>query len=782
MILEFKKSVVFLSLISMLFAGDISFSGRIFDKSSQEPIKDANIIILNTDEGAVSDDDGYFYIELEIEEKFKYRVEHIGYQNYQETINLKNQKEIHKNIYLSKSAEKFSPVIVTARGYATEARNISGSIGIVNQKEIYNSSPLGISDVAESIPGINKSSDMPWGSDLNIRGLSNDKIVVLVDGNRISTATAIPARFGTIAPQDIERVEILKGPLSVQYGSGSIGGVANIITKKGEFEQSGWDIEINNSFESVAKGKSSYGRMNYNSENIYFSLSQSYRDYNNYAAGKNIEIPNSQFTDYQTSLNLGYRINNQNSIKFQGQYMEAQNVGIPGGGGQFPPPAKAVYPSTSRSLFELNWNYEPKSKVWQKSSLKAYYQPIHRAVDLEPNTVKTDTIKNGKAVKYIQPQLFQPRADHYVMGTKWQNYFKINNHRITAGMEIWQREYNGKRTKNINVDVLNSKGDTLQSMQVTQVDKPLPDAKYRPLGFFAEDEYKLNQKTTLNFGARVDQIHIQNEKSYMTIKPSSDSIRWEASEDTDYSFSLQSGLVHSLNSQLDLNFLVARSFRSPSLEERYQYIDLGSIVKLGDPQLDSESSWFFESGINYTTPNINWSANTFLNLTRNLVIEKTGTYEGKSALIKTNAGKARLYGFDTRVNWLVTNNFQLTGSLAYTRGYDTEKEQSLPSIPPLHLNFSGHYNFGDHVWGEILFKGTARQNNVAPGESETPGYGIINIKTGINNIDFLTVNNNFTIGIKNLFDKKYKRHLTRSRGFELYEPGRSYFVNWNINL
>jgi len=761
-----RNKILLLILIfsNLIFAREVFFSGKIIEKATGQRVENANIIIAGVDLGTVSDNTGSFSIKLETNKQFTYKVKHIGFQTYSETIRIENINRVYRKIELIKKVERVSPVVVTARGYETEINNIPGSIGIVNQNQISFTSPLGVANIAETIPGINKTSDMPWGSDINIRGLGRDKIVVLINGNRLSTATAIPARFGTITPQDIHRIEILKGPLSVQYGTGSIGGVANIITKSGNFSsQPGWNFELNNSFESIAQGKSTYGRINYNSDKFYFSLSQSYRDYEDYTAGNNIDFPNSQFTDYQTNFNLGYKLNNRNRLELTAQYMEAKNVGIPGGGEQFPPTARAIYPKTSRALYEFQWNYHPAPKFWQKTKLEAYYQPLVREVELIPKVINDST-----------KMMVNPGADHHVVGFKWQNVFNLGRHNLTAGLEGWQRAYRGYRYK--------KKVFTYKDNQILQKDKPLPDSRYRPLGIYAEDEYQLNNKMKLNLGARFDQIHIQNEKTYMTIKPPSDSIRWEASEDTDYSYSLQSGLIYSINSTLDFNFLIARAFRSPSLEERYQYIDLGSIVKVGDPALDSESSWFFESGIDWQTEYFIWNTNIFYNLTRDLVIDKPGTYEGKDALIKNNAGKARLYGIDAQIKWLIDTGFYLKGRLDYTKGYDLEKDQNLPSMPPLHFNFVAHYELFSNVWSELVLEGAAEQNQTAPGESETPGFYILNIKAGYKNFDLMASRHSVNFGIKNLLDRQYKRHLTRSRGFELYEPGRSFYINWNIRI
>nr|NJM04941.1 Plug domain-containing protein [Desulfobacula sp.] len=69
-----------------------------------------------------------------------------------------------------------------------------------------------------------KTSDSPWGSDINIRGLGRNNVLFLIDGCRVNTATDINARFGLVNPQDIERVEVIKGPVSALYGWGRHGG------------------------------------------------------------------------------------------------------------------------------------------------------------------------------------------------------------------------------------------------------------------------------------------------------------------------------------------------------------------------------------------------------------------------------------------------------------------------------------------------------------------------------------------------------------------------------
>ena len=96
-------------------------------------------------------------------------------------------------------------VIVTARGRRSCLTELAGSAGAINALDISRTNPINISDAATALPGVSLGSDMPWGSRVQIRGLSRDHIVFLIDGNRVSTTTEIAAQFGTVAAADIEQ-------------------------------------------------------------------------------------------------------------------------------------------------------------------------------------------------------------------------------------------------------------------------------------------------------------------------------------------------------------------------------------------------------------------------------------------------------------------------------------------------------------------------------------------------------------------------------------------------
>ncbi|OQY26816.1 MAG: hypothetical protein B6244_12575 [Candidatus Cloacimonetes bacterium 4572_55] len=757
-----RNRIIFTCIIGLLiaftrfgaFAADTgSIQGEAVDAVSRDGLSGAHVTLDHTPYGAVVGNDGTYRIDGVPEGAYKITISRIGYHTESKQVTVIGKKMVAIDFYLVRSVIQSEGIVVTARGRTTRLKDVPGSIGVVRGRHIREEVPMSLADAAAQVPGISKASDMPWGSRINIRGLSKEQVVFLIDGNRVSTATEVAAQFGLVATQDIDRMEILKGPISVLYGTGSIGGVVNAITRKGKFlSESDWDIAFESSYESTAKGVGAYGRIGLNRSNFYFLATQSYRDYDNYKAGDGVEISNSQFEDRQTSISLGYRLRSQHKIEAKYQLLKAIDVGIPGAGGVFKDQDQVRYPETRREMFELGWTFFPSFEVWEKSEVHFFHQPIERRAE----------INRGEAKKIM------PQADHDGTGARWQNQLATESHRFVVGAEWWQKELTGERIKQI-------QGNTI-------VDKALPDALYRPIGIFAEDEFQLSDPIALNFGARIDWIHTENDVMYKTYTPPSDVIIWDEREDHDTSWSLQTGLLYRVFPEIEVNFLIARAFRSPSLEERYNYIDLGSLVKLGDPELDPEESWFFETGVRFENEKFHATAQAFLNNTRNLVIEKQVMFEDREALQKTNAGAARLYGGELEAAYRLTPYIMVSSDMSYIRGRDTEKDENLPSISPLTGSFRMRYGIDKGFWTEASLSITADQNDVALDEATTDGSQIIEIRAGYKGFALTNIRHSLTLGVKNLTDSQYKNHLTRSRGFELYEPGRSFYLAWSMEM
>lgn len=128
------------------------------------------------------------------------------------------------------------PVVVTATRTETPLSQIASSITVISAEEIEKKQQFMVLDVLRSIPGVVITQSGPLGSQgsVRMRGTDNRHTLVLIDGIEYRDASTIGGGpdLANLNIDNIERIEVVRGPQSVLYGSDAIGGVINIITKK----------------------------------------------------------------------------------------------------------------------------------------------------------------------------------------------------------------------------------------------------------------------------------------------------------------------------------------------------------------------------------------------------------------------------------------------------------------------------------------------------------------------------------------------------------------------
>lgn len=129
-------------------------------------------------------------------------------------------------------------VVVSATRTLTSVSKLGSSVTVITSEEIEDRQQTQVIDVLRSVPGLSVVQTGPKGGTVSIfmRGTENRHTLVLVDGVefRDATQTGANADLRNLTTDNIERIEVVKGPQSVLYGSDAIGGVINIITRKGQ--------------------------------------------------------------------------------------------------------------------------------------------------------------------------------------------------------------------------------------------------------------------------------------------------------------------------------------------------------------------------------------------------------------------------------------------------------------------------------------------------------------------------------------------------------------------
>lgn len=148
------------------------------------------------------------------------------------------------------------PIIVTATRTAQTANESLASVTVISRKDIERQQARSIQDLLRGVPGVSIANNGGPGKTTSVfmRGTNADHVLVMIDNIKVGSATSGTTAFENIPIEQIERIEIVRGPRSSLYGSEAIGGVIHIFTRKGEGKTG---ITPNFSF-----GGGSYGSMN----------------------------------------------------------------------------------------------------------------------------------------------------------------------------------------------------------------------------------------------------------------------------------------------------------------------------------------------------------------------------------------------------------------------------------------------------------------------------------------------------------------------------------------
>ncbi|MGH7651217.1 MAG: SusC/RagA family TonB-linked outer membrane protein [Gemmatimonadaceae bacterium] len=230
---------------------DGTVSGRVTDPTTGVPIPSAQVQIVGTTRGAVTADDGRFRIAGVRPGVYLVRVLRIGYQASSQSVTLGSGQTIDLTFALTPAAVTLDQVVTLATGETTRKREQGNVIGTLQPEPAQLATAGNMTQLLTGrVPGVDVAT--PGGTigssaRLRIRGasslsLSNDPLLIVdgirVDNNAASSTIGVggqtPSRFNDINPEDIEKIDILKGPAaSALYGTAAANGVIQITTKHG---------------------------------------------------------------------------------------------------------------------------------------------------------------------------------------------------------------------------------------------------------------------------------------------------------------------------------------------------------------------------------------------------------------------------------------------------------------------------------------------------------------------------------------------------------------------
>lgn len=325
-----------------------------------------------------------------------------------------------QGIALAEEAPSFEmeQVVVTATRNPTPLKDVGANVIVVTKEEIAKMSHRNVGDILRQVVGISVADyGYPGGqTTVFLNGTSN--IVVLMDGRRMNSPNQglgnSPVNFGNLVGVDnIERIEILKGAASALYGADAVGGVINIITKKGT--------------ESKTSASLSYGSWNSHSSNISHSgqekglswyLTAQKEKTGDFVTGNGLTRENSSYEGKSYTLRMDHHLKDKDSLAFTYQFYQNKN--------RLPGSLQSSRPKDWQNIKQYNWDltYTDYSGEKRKSQLKIY-ENIERQYGEEYDPIETKIRTDG-----LQYQLtYSPDKYHLTtLGTEWwRDYIDSRN-------------------------------------------------------------------------------------------------------------------------------------------------------------------------------------------------------------------------------------------------------------------------------------------------------------------------------------------------------------------
>lgn len=210
-------------------------------------------------------------------------------------------------------------IVVTASKVEQTYRDVPVNISIITSEEIEKSNAIDIAELLDMISSVDILEQGSFGAvrSVHTRGASNNQVLTLIDGRPINTPRDGLTDLNQISLSNIERIEIMRGPATTMYGANAVGGVINVITKKGEDKMKTELINKWGSFRTKFNSISnSYklGNFDYFASYDYFD-SEGHRD-------------NGYFKGHNANTKFGYQINDDNYISLTNGF-HFSNTGSP---------------------------------------------------------------------------------------------------------------------------------------------------------------------------------------------------------------------------------------------------------------------------------------------------------------------------------------------------------------------------------------------------------------------------------------------------------------------
>ena len=559
-----KKLFCYLALaLNPMTAATIQ--GIVIDESDNSPLIGANILLSNLEIGSTTDINGEFIFSNINKRQLNLEISMIGYDKYQKSIVIENDEDLKLIIYLKREPIIWETINVVGMFPSKHSPEITQ---IIDNKKLLNKNSASISGLLKSIYGFDLQMAHAHGRNVNIsiRGSSdykpggyNNRVLLLIDGFPVSIPNSGAPDWNAIPLENIDRIEIVRGPASSLYGHNSMGGVINMVTK------SNFSNKLFSYDAGIGSFNNSIFNLNYSQElkNVQVFTSAGY----NYSSGHRF---NANHNSIRGSLKLKSDSNNQRNWSLSGIITKSNN-GQPG----------FIYPDNPGLI-----SYRQSERV--SSYIQLFYSfPVFDNGYLSSsiginhfNTTYND--RDDTPIDKIQGQTTY--NDQMLLLRNEYQYFFDDKSILTIGAEFGNDQ---------------SKADVINSIYKQPIQQTI--------AAFSQLKKNINTLLKMDIGIRYDYRWVQGGKNYpkkmfQAFSPKFN-VYFQSTPDKQYHMSLN------------------RGFRAPSISELFlEHESSYGLQFRGNSGLQPEYLTAAEIGFkNHNNQNHTWFTNIFYNYYRDMI-------------------------------------------------------------------------------------------------------------------------------------------------------------------
>lgn len=728
-----------------------ALSGIVTDASTNTPLSNANVYIHELKLWATTNSNGEYQFTNLPNGSFTMEVSHVSYKSFISSVLIKGNTI--KNISLTETVVEGESVTVTGVSSATQLKYAPAHISIITKKELERSSGNNLLDAVARQPGVSIVTTGPAIAKPFIRGLGYNRVVTINDGIRQEGQQWGDEHGIEVDEYSAQRVEVLRGPASLMYGSDAIGGVINILTNvpvPDNTIRANLSASRNTNNNMWGQYANIAGNINGFNWNAYGSFKNA-GDYKNKYDG---QVLNSRFNEKNFGGYIGLNKSwgyshlifsnfNQRLGMVEGKRDEKGNFILDG--------------------YVLNNDLRNSKKV-----LVPNQQVNHLKLALD----NSFSFNNGSRITVLAGFQHNVRkefakADH---PDEPAAYFDLKTVNYSAAYHLPVSGNNWKTSFGINGMSQNNINKGAEAI--------IPNYNLFDFGIYGYTSKTLN-KTTLSGGLRYDLRDLNSR----FMKDGTDT-KFEAFKKQFYNFSASLGVSHDINQHVSLKANMSRGFRAPTVAELAANGEHEGTMRyeIGNNNLKSESSLSFDAGLQVTTEHIDLIVAPFYNRINNYIYyERLLGLNGQDSLINNiptfrftqqNVSLAGLeLNFDLHphpLDWLHFENSLSIVSGKFIKAVDGS--QNLPLIAPARLltelraEFPRELKTFKNFYVKLEMDNVATQNKFFAGyntETATKGYTLLNAGIGSDIEIGGKKRASLFLAINNITDAAYQSHLSR---------------------